>query len=92
VKRRVAVFLSRETRRGEQEIRVECEVTPETQPYFSRSFGNWLPGDPAEVDVLSTVPEVVLTDAEWERITEMALEAAAEPDDEPDDDVRRESY
>lgn len=34
----------------EEEISVECRFTPEGDSYYSHSFGNYLPGEPADFD------------------------------------------
>ena len=34
-------------------VRLYVQGTPATSDYFDRSFGNWLPGDAAEIELLS---------------------------------------
>jgi hypothetical protein len=77
----------------ETDIEVECAVSRGSSAYFSRSFGNYLPGDPPEVEILSAKDEggkdwtdAIEADAKWRaQVEERALEAASEPDDDPYD-------
>jgi hypothetical protein len=74
---------------AEREVEVRARYHGATDDYFDRSFGNYLPGDPEEVEVLSVraVDEganVAEVEADEERIAEAVREAAA--DDGPDDD------
>lgn len=34
-------------------VQVEATYSPPTQDYFSKSFGNWLPGDPEDIEIVS---------------------------------------
>ena len=34
-------------------VEVEATYSPPTQDYFSKSFGNWLPGDPEDIEIVS---------------------------------------
>jgi len=43
--------------------RIHYDVTTSTTPYFSPSFGNWLPGDDAEIEV--TCVELELEPGQW---------------------------
>lgn len=38
----------------DREVRVTARLSPATEPYFSRSFGNYLPGDDEDVEVVGT--------------------------------------
>ena len=66
----------------ELDVEVETRVTPGTRDYFDRSFGNWLPGDPADVEVDSvticgvSVPFDALPKDAQERIVEAVMDAA----------------
>lgn len=70
----------------ETSIDVECKVTPGSRDYFDRSFGNWLPGDPPEVEILSARSEdgkdwtdEIESDAAWlDRVETSAMESANE--------------
>lgn len=43
--------------------RIYYDLTISTSPYFSPSFGNWLPGDDAEIEITSV--ELELSPDEW---------------------------
>jgi len=43
--------------------RIHYDVTTSTTPYFSAAFGNWLPGDDAEIEV--TAAELELEPGNW---------------------------
>jgi hypothetical protein len=79
--------ITRETETEMFDIDVEFHYESGSRDYFSRSFGNWLPGDPAEFYVLEarradTDEEVELTaeeEAEVEsRASEILEDLAAE--------------
>ena len=76
----------------DQSITIECKVTFETKPFFSKSFGNWLPGDPGEVEILKAtygdrteVPETIIEEIGIERIEEEAYARAVEESEPPED-------
>lgn len=66
-----------------------------TRDYFCKSFGNWLPGDPEDIEILggeaedpgANVEEVL---ADEERCVEAIRETACDMDDGPDPDDERE--
>ncbi len=69
----------------DREVVIEATYSPPTQDYFSKSFGNFLPGDPEEIEVLSVkamdegadVAEVeAMTDAIEEAVRLSADDAA----------------
>ncbi len=69
-------------------IEVVGIVYPGSRDYFDRSFGNWLPGDPAEVEILEARPledgaDVEGALADPTKAEDALLEAFSE---EPDDD------
>ena len=74
----------------ELDVEVECSVTPGSRAYFDRGWGNWLPGDPPEVEILRVlvngvdVGTAALGDDQIAAIEEAALEDAGEPDDDHD--------
>jgi hypothetical protein len=75
----------------DREVEIRARYHGPTDDYFDRSFGNYLPGDPEEVEVLSAraVDEganVAEVESDTEGIAE-AVRCAASDDgpDEPDD-------
>lgn len=75
--------ITRETETEAYAVEVEFHYESGSQDYFSRSFGNWLPGDPAEFYVLEarrtdTGEEIELTEAEEAEVESRAPEILAE--------------
>jgi hypothetical protein len=72
------------------EYTVTAEYTPGTENYFDRTWGNWLPGDPHEIDDVVLVPDGHSTpleygdllDHERDRLDETIIEAARDEGDE----------
>ena len=50
----------------DREVEIEARYTPSTSAYFDRSFGNWLPGDDDEVEILDV--RAVDEDADVEEV------------------------
>lgn len=68
----------------DREVEVRARYTPATSDYFDGSFGNWLPGDPEDVEVLSARAvdegaDVAAVEKDEDRILEAARLAAHEP-------------
>lgn len=73
--------------KGEIDLVFEVKIAKGHGPYFSNSFGNWLPGEEDEVEVLSVcvngsyAPELLEEEfikmVGLDKITERALECAA---------------
>lgn len=71
-------------------LEVEYHYSKGTKDYFDQAYGNWLPGDPAEVEIKEVYLErsneridimPILTDAQLSDIMEACLEhAESEPD------------
>ena len=76
--RRLAEPHTRELEDGSEiEIDIEFSYYPGTEDYFDRSWGNWLPGDPPDFELLSAKlngKEVELTEAEIQRLEEESCE------------------
>jgi hypothetical protein len=73
----------------DREVEVSARYHGATDDYFDRSFGNYLPGDPEEIEVLSVRAvdegaDVAEVEARTDAIEEAVREAAA--DDGPDCD------
>jgi hypothetical protein len=73
----------------EREVEVRARYHGPTDDYFDRSFGNYLPGDPEDIDVISVRAvdegaDVAEVEAREDDIAEAVRVAAA--DDGPDDD------
>lgn len=69
------IIYTRETDEDTFELEVTYRFMPGTSDYFCPTFGNWLPGDPAEFEVLSARVRVTgllveLTQAEEDEIEE----------------------
>lgn len=69
--------ITRETETEAYDVEVEFHYESGSHDYFSRSFGNWLPGDPSDFYVLEarredTGEEVELTDVEVRTVEEAA--------------------
>jgi len=65
-------------------VEVRARYAPPTSSYFSRSFGNYLPGDPEVFEVLSIRPihpdaNVAEIEADVEGLEEAVRLAANEP-------------
>jgi hypothetical protein len=80
----------------DRRVEVRVRYSPATDPYFDRSFGNYLPGDPEDVEVLSAraidaganVDEVLAREDEIEELARIAADDAAEAAE----DARAEAY
>jgi hypothetical protein len=73
----------------DREVEVTAIYHASTPAYFSRSWGNWLPGDEEDIEILDAKAldigadvESVLADAA--RLEEAIREVACEPPDYPD--------
>jgi hypothetical protein len=68
----------------ELDLEVETRVTPGTRDYFDRGYGQYLPGDPAEVEILRVLVNGVdvgadaLSKDDVQSIEEQALEEASD--------------
>ena len=66
----------------ELDLEVETAVTPGSHDYWDRGYGQWLPGDPPEVEILRVLVGGVdvgadaLSTDDVERVIEAALEQA----------------
>jgi hypothetical protein len=73
----------------DREVEVTAIYHASTPAYFCRSFGNYLPGDPEDIEILDAKArdvgadvEAILADAA--RLEEAIREVACEPPDYPD--------
>ncbi len=68
------------TRDDDKPVTVEVTYSRATKDRFDTRFGNWVPGDPDEVDIVEARfdgEEVELTDAEIEAVEEMVRDRYA---------------
>lgn len=79
----------------DRRVEVVADYSPATESYFDRSFGNYLPGDPEDVEVVSARAldegaDVAEVEARTDEIEEAVREAADDAaDDGPDVDDER---
>lgn len=79
----------------DREVEVTCHVTFGSKDYFSKSFGNWLPGDAPECEVteikaIDEGADVAEVEKDVDGIEEAAFERANDHDDcDYDDDGDR---
>ena len=71
---------------------VQFTASKGSRDYFDRSFGNWLPGDPAEVEIESVTVDdtgdditAELTSIENDQITDAILDGLDDDGDDEDD-------
>lgn len=69
-------------------VEVEATYSPPTRDYFDRSYGNWLPGDPEDIEIVSVTAidegaDVAEVEADVEGLEEsVRLQADASADDD----------
>ncbi len=76
-------------------VEVEARYSAATSDYFDRGFGNWLPGDPEDIEILSISAidegaDCAEVEADWARVEEAVREAATDEDDDRDYEAHRE--
>ena len=68
------------------DLTITGRFSPGTRPYFDRSWGNWLPGDPAEVEDLcirdASGADITgqMTDDDLARFSDLLADRAADDD------------
>ncbi len=63
--------------RNDRDLEVEFLLVEGTAAFFSRSFGNWLPGEPAHLEFLAAR---VLDGARWKPLSREQLEKICDYD------------
>lgn len=76
----------------DRSVELRVRYSPPREPYFSASFGNWLPGDPEDVEVVSARALEAGADVESvlareDEIYELAREAAGDKEEADADDA-----